>query len=308
MNTSWSTQTAVDLQRRKQTFRESDQNTRRVRNEQRLKEKGLNQETRDSLEKRVRQRILEEPDACDILTSLFSSSLFSYRRVSICDPFPYAFVVDGGKDFTTIESYTKAIPDVKHLTTHQSALSNLPPQILNLISWIIDTELVDGLTVKRVSLDQYKQDTSGIDSKQSKFSDPSYIFEVSYTQDHPHYEAWHHLAQKYGVTIGFHGSVFENFHSIVRNGLDSTYGKETSLFGEGIYLSEDRDVAYSFLKCGKNYYVNSIFGSQVGCIVCGEVIKHPKHVRISSEKETTGIRIGDDEAKLPKRLHCCGKQ
>jgi len=95
--------------------------------------------------------------------------------------------------------------------------------------------------------------------------------------------------------------VFENFHSIVRNGLDSTYGKETSLYGEGIYLSEDRDVAFTFLKCGKNFYNNSIFGKEVGCLVCGEVIKHPKHVRISSEKETSaGISINDDEAKLPK--------
>jgi len=181
-----------------------------------------------------------------------------------------------------------------------AALSNLPLPILKLISWVVDTEH-DGLTIERVPHEQYKAETSGIDSKQSKFSDPNYIFKVNYTEDYPTHDVWKRLSEKYGVTIGFHGSVFENFHSIVRNGLDSTYGKETSLYGEGIYLSEDRDVAFSFLKCGKNFYNNSIFGKQVGCIVCGEVIKHPEHVRISSEKEAaTGISISDDDAKLPK--------
>ena len=90
---------------------------------------------------------------------------------------------------------------------------------------------------------------------------------------------------------GFHGSPFENFHSIVRNGLDASFGKETSLFGDGIYLSEDqyeilayfsvyvcedfslpyREVAFSFLRPGRNMAPRSSTGQLVGCLVCGEV-------------------------------------
>lgn len=40
----------------------------------------------------------------------------------------------------------------------------------------------------------------------------------------------------------------------------------------GIYLSSDRDVAFSFLKPGPNRYSHSIFGPRMGCIVCAEVI------------------------------------
>jgi len=235
-----------------------------------------------------------------LLISLFASALFNLRRASICEPFPEDFTKGDTKDYSIVEAYTNALPDVKHFTANQLALSNLPLPLLKLIAWVVDTEPADGIVVERVSLDQYKVETSGIDAKQSKFSDPNYIFKINYTQDNPATSSWNRASEKYGATIGFHGSVFENFHSIVRNGLDSSYGKETSLYGEGIYLSEDRDVAFSFLKCGQNFYNNSMFGKHVGCIVCGEVIKHPKHVRISSEKESSGISINDDEAKLPK--------
>jgi len=300
MNPSWSAQAAVGSQRRKQTFRENDHRARRALRQQRLKEKGIDQESRESIELRVRERITKETEACDLLFSLFASALFNLRRASICEPYPDDFMKNETKEYSMVETYTNALPDIKHFVDQESALSNLPLPILKLVAWVVDTEPTDGIIVERVSLDQYKSETSGIDAKQSKFSDPNYIFKINYTEDNPTSSAWQRASEKYGVTIGFHGSGFENFHSIVRNGLDSSYGKETSLYGEGIYLSEDRDVAFSFLKCGRNYYNNSIFGKHVGCIVCGEVIKHPKHVRISSEKDSSGISINDDEAKLPK--------
>jgi len=191
------------------------------------------------------------------------------------------------------------VPDVKHLTSQPTAISNLPIPILKLIAWVVDTAPLEGIIIERVSLEQYKLETSGIDSKQSKFSDPNYVFKITYTPDHPSYKTWENLSKNNVVSLGFHGSAFENFHSIVRNGLDNSFGKDTSLFGEGIYLSEDRDVAFSFLKCGTNFYQNSILGKQVGCIVCAEVIKDPQHVRVSSESQSSsGISLSD--SKLPK--------
>lgn len=39
----------------------------------------------------------------------------------------------------------------------------------------------------------------------------------------------------------------------------------------GIYLSQDRDVAFSFLKPGPNGYTHSLYGARMGCIICAEV-------------------------------------
>jgi len=198
-----------------------------------------------------------------------------------------------------MQNIMDVLPDVKHLVTHPNAISNLPMQILKLLAWVVDTAPLEGMNIEKVSLEQYKRETAGIDSKQSKFSDPNYVFKITYTDDHPNKKTWETLLHNKELTFGFHGSVFENFHSIVRNGLDSSFGKETSLFGDGIYLSEDRDVAFSFLKCGPNFYQNSIFGKQVGCIVCAQVIKDPQYVRVSNEKQSvTGISLSD--SKLPK--------
>uniref|UniRef100_A0A6B2LAY4 Poly [ADP-ribose] polymerase n=1 Tax=Arcella intermedia TaxID=1963864 RepID=A0A6B2LAY4_9EUKA len=235
-----------------------------------------------------------------MLLSLFSTSLFSLRPSTLCDPFPIAFIKDDQKDYRSLQTFAEALPDVEHLSKPNS-LANLPSQMLSMVGWVVDSVCTDGFSFKKISLEQYKNETAGVDSKQSKFSDPNHIFKVEYEEDHPSLEQWKEQKEKHGVTLGFHGSAFENFHSILRNGLDNFFRKETSLFGEGIYLSEDRDVAFSFLKFGRNSYKNTKFGDQVGCIVCGEVIKNPKHVRLSDEKKENsgGIHISE-KSKLPK--------
>jgi len=203
------------------------------------------------------------------------------------------------KNFSSVQTFIEVMPDIKHLVTQPNAINNIPSNILKLIAWVVDTVPLEGMIIEKVSLDQYKRETAGIDSKQSKISDPNYVFKITYTQDHPGYKSWETLVRNKEVTLGFHGSAFENYHSIIRNGLDNSFGKDTSLFGDGIYLSEDRDVAFSFLKCGPNYYQNSLFGKQVGCIVCAEVIKDPQHVRVSTDQAAlSGISLSD--SKLPK--------
>jgi gamma-glutamylcysteine synthetase len=78
------------------------------------------------------------------------------------------------------------------------------------------------------------KETAGIDSKQSQSSNPNYVIKVEYTEENHTNKLFQKLKDEYGCVMGFHGSPLENFHSIVRNGLDHTYGKESSLFGDGI--------------------------------------------------------------------------
>jgi hypothetical protein len=57
---------------------------------------------------------------CELLWSLFCASLFSYRRASVCDPFPVAFIseTDCEKNFNKVEACLKQLPDLHHLSTH----------------------------------------------------------------------------------------------------------------------------------------------------------------------------------------------
>ena len=43
---------------------------------------------RFKLEERVLQRLRKDAAACDLLLSLFSASLFNYRRATVCSPLP----------------------------------------------------------------------------------------------------------------------------------------------------------------------------------------------------------------------------
>jgi hypothetical protein len=166
-----------------------------------------------------------------------------------------------------------------------------------LLSFIVDVEYYDEMTLSLVSLQQFSRETAGIDStKHADSSHPNYIIKVEYGEEHRATKTFTNLKSQYGTVLGYHGSPLENFHSIVRNGLDATFGKETSLFGEGIYLSANRDVAFSFLKPGPNRYAHSLLGPRVGCIVCAEVACKPRVVRQSNgAKSSGGITIeGDD--------------
>lgn len=68
-----------------------------------------------------------------------------------------------------------------------------------------------------------------------------------------------------------------------------------------------RDVAFTFLKPGLNKAPNSLLGPQVGCLICGEVVKHPRAVRLANSTQpiemqsSSGSRIGlTVDEKLPK--------
>jgi len=177
----------------------------------------------------------------------------------------------------------------------------LPLQALHLLSFIVDTEYYEEIKLTQIPLNQYMRETAGIDSKQSQSSNPNHVIKVEYTDENHANKIFQKLKDEYGCVMGFHGSPLENFHSIVRNGLDHTYGKETSLFGDGIYLSSDRDVAFSFLKPGPNCYTHSLYGERMGCIVCAEVACKSKIVRQSKEgsSNASGIAIDADNS-LPK--------
>lgn len=283
----------------KKKMRQMDFNNRRASAIERLEEKEHKIKPRSFFQDRISEIIEKEPMSADLLLTLFISAVHNYRKTSICDPFPEEFVEGPERNYEDVEFYCKALPSLLNLKK-QNSLANLPLKGLKLLSFIIDTEYYDELTLTQISLEQYVNETSGIDSKQSSSSNPNYIIKIEYGDKHPMNKSFSNLKAQHGSIMAFHGSPLENFHCIVRNGLDHTFGKETSLFGDGIYLSQDRDVAFSFLKPGPNCYSHSSYGPRVGCIVCAEVACKPKAVRTSTERSDTGITLLQSDDSLPK--------
>jgi len=296
MQTSLLNQGDITNEERKRWVREV---THRVTKTVRKKERREKREvTRTEIESRIQESLTGEMEACDLLMSLFCSALFSFRRSSICDPFPDEF--DGPeRNYDDAELYVNGFPEIQKLAKQVNTLSNLPLPALKLLNWVVNPFPEDGFRLKNISLDRFQKMVSFKPSGQSHNSAPTQIFEVVHDTSVPKYNKFLERKAKYGVIIGYHGSTFENFHSILRNGLDATFSKQTSIYGEGIYLSEDRDVAYNFLKCGRNYASSSIFGERVGCLACCEILRHPKVRRAIDQTSQPGILV-DGESHLPK--------
>jgi hypothetical protein len=287
----------------KRKVRDVNQRYRRYTRLQRAKYYGFFQSESDrkAIETRILSKLIvpnageevneKNPVTCDFLLSLFCAALFSYRRASVCDPVPVYFISEkiNEKNFGEIELCLKHFLDVHSLSAHPQEISKLSMKSLMLLDWIINPEF-DGLSLKCISLSEFKQKFED-DKPIPPYLEPNYVFEITYKDFHDSYERFCCFKQQYRISYGYHGSPLENIHSILRNGLDVTYAKESSLYGAGIYLSTDRDVAFNFLKYGQNFVPNSRLGDQLGCLVCCEILHHPD-VKFSETtmKQTQSIR------------------
>ena len=117
-------------------------------------------------------------------------------------------------------------------------------------------------------------------------SKPRFIFQLSY-KDPVVLEDFQILKEQHGSVTGYHGSPLENFHSILRRGLNVKFGKSTSLFGEGIYLALDNRVSENFFSLGDCWKNSSCTTKKIGCIVACEVISHPQEVRFVGSDKTS---------------------
>jgi len=116
---------------------------------------------------------------------------------------------------------------------------------------------------------------------------PTYIFKVNYINNNNDPEAklprciqhnieFEKLKKEYGSFYGYHGSAFENFHSILHYGLQTNLNKR-DVYGKGIYTSVDLSVCFNFSKShlgrGKKSLIGK--GNPITVIALCEIIKHP---------------------------------
>jgi hypothetical protein len=74
--------------------------------------------------------------------------------------------------------------------------------------------------------------------------------------------------------MAYHGTDFANVHSILHNGLLAASGTRLqtygAVFGSGVYLSSDFDVAFAFSK-GAEAWGSSCIGRQLRCVLLCDV-------------------------------------
>ncbi|KAG0602136.1 hypothetical protein M758_11G162700 [Ceratodon purpureus] len=105
---------------------------------------------------------------------------------------------------------------------------------------------------------------------------PDYVMKIRENEE----ESWRRSSAfdavkgESGSFYAFHGTSAENLHSILRCGLlnmsNSQLQRNGCMFGEGVYLSTDPGVAYSFCKSGTGW-THSFCGSRVRYMLVCEV-------------------------------------
>lgn len=209
------------------------------------------------------QTIERDPLACDVLISLFTSALMSYRSDSLIRPFPKPFMTEAGeRDVARLKTTAEGLPTVSELQ-HPSAAEEA------LLGWLLKPR---GQMVVSRSPTLYES-IQGVTGTSSYKVKPDCIVQLLEIDDGESTSAFEKLKAMHGSIIGYHGTGLENVHSILRNGFLNHFNT-TALYGEGTYLSTDLSVAVGFCSSGKAWN-RSKLGNKLSCVIVCEIIKHP---------------------------------
>jgi len=247
----------------------------------------------EEAKRKIASWIVDEPKASNLLLTLFHSALLSYRRNSVCDPFPPHLICSGEKDCTQALAIINSIPPfVQLLENPLDSLNSLPPSTISLLYWILN---VGDVYIREadVELFQKTQFKHACPTSHNQTCKPTHVFELVYNNEDSNFAQ---LQRRYHSFLSYHGSCLENWHSIVRSGFNVKFQKETSLFGVGLYLADDPHVALSFKK-SEHAWKHSFFGDRLGCMVACEVLHHPQVKRGNEKESAFGVH---GEQNLPK--------
>ena len=192
-------------------------------------------------------------EVVDLLIAMAKSACKSPRKTLIFDPFP--IVVDPENpgelafnpkkpDFQKAAAAMDSFPEMKRVTSLVgSALKRMMDGIdklgYPLLNWIISSNRSH---IVKLPVD-----------KQLDFMHTPHQFLLLCSP--PTKEtAFRGLKRQHGSTFAFHGSKFENWHSILRNGLYNASGTRHQMngaaYGSGIYLSPVASVSFGYSGMG----------------------------------------------------------
>ncbi|XP_066584980.1 protein mono-ADP-ribosyltransferase PARP16 isoform X2 [Prorops nasuta] len=222
--------------------------------------------------------------AADLRWSLFVAACNTYRYDSCLRPFPPMYKTDECKDIDALRKSIELIPPLAIVfkELHEPNVYENYGAAIDLLYWVL-IHLRDPY-VKSIDKNNYKSILRKVPSEISVQA-PNLIFQVSSTKQSMAEEKWKMASQGRATFYAYHGSRLENFHSILRNGLQQNMCKK-SVFGEGIYLSSELGICLPYSPVGYGWG-GSVLGSQLSCIALCELIDHPN------------VKQGNSFGKLP---------
>ncbi|XP_071503844.1 protein mono-ADP-ribosyltransferase PARP16-like [Diadema antillarum] len=208
--------------------------------------------------------------AADLKWSLFVGALDSYRHDSVLRPYPPGAEFlnsDGEKDFTELKLAADGVPNMK-MVVERRGVGHMTPASWELLKWVLQPNT---FTLRSLDVEKKFRTIQELTGKASYEVKPSFIFEIAYHSTAG--QRFKTLSEKYETMFAYHGSRWENFHSIIHNGLHSHMSKNT-LYGEGTYLSSDLAVSLPYSPAGRGW-TKSLIGTNLSCVAVCAMLDHP---------------------------------
>ena len=216
----------------------------------------------------------------------------------MCVPFPKCFQLSANtRDYSALQQSLDTLPPLPELSQTPTTLKpqNLTTQQRALLEWTLASHpRRKASAFQPISLLTFLNEVPSARLTGSHASNPSLLphsvfklekhaqANVAVQCDHRNavqynnFEGPEGTQQQQRTVIAFHGTSFENLHSIIRSGLVPASGtklqRNGKTYGDGIYLSTELPVAYSFCN-GAERWKGSVLapeGTRLRCIlVCG---------------------------------------
>ena len=251
---------------------------------------------RDVMESKIRQLCQEEPEVCDILISAFFSAMKSSRASTALVPFPASFKkerFDGSpakeRDHGAIRDAMSECPSVVAMASEDaSVLSTLSDETIELLWWILCLEPPSRRFTVR------KRNGNG----RLGTGEPICVLDIDWGEDPNLPFEMAQSTMKVPPTVAYHGSPGDNWHSILRMGLENRSGgrfeRTGAVFGDGVYLSDSHSVAMGFSKPLTGWH-RSMHSPNMLAVGIFEIVKHP------SVRKPGSYHDGKNQI----RAHCC---
>ncbi|XP_005089757.1 protein mono-ADP-ribosyltransferase PARP16 [Aplysia californica] len=202
---------------------------------------------------------------CDLLWCLFVSAARSYRFSSVLRPFPPMYQEGDNKNMFALKNVISSVPQ---FSTTPQFLQDLPNECQTLLSWLFNVgHFKLQLREKDSAFKAVKEMTGQI----MDTTEPNYVFEVVHTDEMD--RKFENLRNGRKCFFAYHGSRFDNFYSILLNGLN-THLNKVSVFGEGTYLSSELSVSLMYSPAAESSR-HSLLGSKLACVAVCQMIDDP---------------------------------
>merc|ERR1712142_210873 len=230
--------------------------------------------------------------ACDVQLSLFVAASSSYRQDSTLRPFPPMYMVEGERDVESLLADVKELPSLSTVLSMLEEGNNmLDLKVLKLLLWVLSGG-PSQLQLRTLNKIEAAEVLSLADT--INHPPPSHVLAVTTSSS----SRWLADTSDKKTFWAFHGSRLDNFHSILHYGLQQ-HRTKVSLFGEGIYLSEDLGVCLAYSSRGVGWS-RSMLGNSVSCLALAQVLDHPS-VKLHTEDSERGAVEGSEGGRVPDK-------